>query len=321
MKVVAITGGTGFVGSRLVRRHVAAGDKVRVLTRRSAGAAGLPDAVSLCRGDLTEGGPALNAFVDGADVLYHCAAELRDESRMHAVHVHGTRNLVAAAEQRIGRLVQLSSVGVYGRTPGGLVTEDSPLRPEGAYETTKVEAERVVREAAARGAVKVSILRPSKVFGPEMRPRDLYQLIAVVDRGWFFFVGEAGATANYAHVDNVVEGLLCCATRPQAEGGTYNLSDWRPLEEFVAVIAAELGCRTPAIRIPEAAARWLARLLKPVPGFPLTESRITGLVNRTIYVNARIERELGYVHPVTMEEGLRQMVKAWREQGGRGGKG
>jgi nucleoside-diphosphate-sugar epimerase len=318
--VVAATGGTGFVGNRLVRRHLAAGDRVRVLTRRAAGSASLPDAVSLYRGDLTDGAHALKPFVDGADVLYHCAAELRDESRMHAVHVHGTRNLVEAAEQRIGRLVLLSSVGVYGRTPGGFVAEDSPLRPEGAYETTKGEAERVVREAAVHGTMKCSILRPSKVFGPEMRPQDLYQLIAVIDRGWFFFIGEAGAVANYAHVDNVVEGLLCCATLPQAVGGIYNLSDWRPLEEFIAIIAAALGRRAPALRIPETAARWMARLLKPIPGFPLTESRIAGLVNRTIYVNARIERELGYAHSVTMEEGLRQMVQAWREQRGRYGR-
>jgi len=183
------------------------------------------------------------------------------------------------------------------------------------YGITKAQAERVVLEAAARGLVKACILRPSKVFSTEMRPRDLYQLIALIDRGWFFFIGEPGAVANYAHVDNVVEGLVRCATCPQAEGGIYNLSDWLLLEEFVAIIAVELGRRVPTMRIPETAARWMARLLRPIPLFPLTEHRVTGLVNRTTYAIAKIERDLGYAHTVTMKEGLQQMVRAWRERG------
>jgi nucleoside-diphosphate-sugar epimerase len=314
MKVVAITGGTGFVGHKLVRRHLAAGDKVRVLTRRPPGNAVLLGDVSLHHADLAADSGALRPFLDGVDVLYHCAAELRDESRMHAVHVEGTKRLLDAAVGRCGRIVFLSSVGVYGRAPGGRITEQSPLQPEGTYEITKVEAEKVVSQLADCGRLPFAILRPSKIFGPEMRVHDLYQLIAFVARGWYFFIGQPGAVANYAHVDNVVEGLLLCGAHPRAPGGIFHVSDWRTLEDFVGVIATELGRKPPSLRIPEGLARSLASLFSWLAGFPLTESRITGLVNRTVYANDRIERELGYAHQVTIEEGLRDMVRAWHRR-------
>jgi len=113
VRIIAVIGGTGFIGNKLVHRLLAEGDRVRVLTRRATGATGLPDVVSLYPGDLADGANALKPFVDGVDILYHCATELRDEARMYPVHVLGTRNLVEAAEKRSGRLVQLSSVGVY----------------------------------------------------------------------------------------------------------------------------------------------------------------------------------------------------------------
>jgi len=154
--VVAITGGTGFIGGRLVRRHLEAGDTVRVLTRRSPAASGLPDAVQQFQGDLRSGVKDHLPFVDGADVLYHCAAELDDESGMHAVHVEGTQHLLEAARGRVGRWVHLSSVGVYGRAPGGLIAEEAPLQPATTYERTKAESERLVMEAASLANMPIS---------------------------------------------------------------------------------------------------------------------------------------------------------------------
>lgn len=317
MKIVSITGGTGFIGRRLVQRHLSAGDQVRVLTRRARNEAALPESVVVHHGNLADGAGRLRAFVEGADVVYHCAAELRDESRMRAVHVEGTRRLVDACRERCGRFVFLSSVGVYGRAPGGLVTEDSPARPEGTYEVTKVEAEQVVEDLGRRHQLPFVILRPSKVFAPEMPVQDLYQLISFIDRGLYFFIGDRGAVANYAHAAGVVEALMLCGAHPRAAGRVFHVSDWRYLEAFVGTIARELGCRTPTVRIPERVARLSAKLFGRLPRFPLTDARITGLVNRTIYSNDRIERELGYVHPVAMENGLAEMVRTWRQWRGR----
>lgn len=310
--IAAITGGTGFIGKRLVLRHLEKGDTVRVLTRRTANDTGLPDNVFLYQEDLTSSAKKLLSFVEGADLLYHCVAEINNPNLMQNVHVRGTRNLIEAASGKIGRWIQLSSVGVYGPNFNGVVTEDTSLNPVGIYETTKAKSDNLVIEAAARGAITFSMLRPSNVFGEEMTNRSLYQLISVVDKGLFFFIGKPGASANYIYVDNVIEGLIRCAKLPEAKGRIYNLSDWRTMEEFASVISAELEKPTPRLRIPEGLSRFIALFSSALPSIPLTSSRVDALTKRCIYATDRIEKELQYKHLVSMETGLIRLIKAWK---------
>ncbi len=138
-------------------------------------------------------------------------------------------------------------------------------------------------------------------------------MVAMIERGLFFFMGKPGASANYIHVDNIVEGLILCGRKPAAKGRVYNLSDYLTIEEFVTVIANTLGKAPPKMRLPEAPVRLASRLLSKLPGFPLPESRINALVNRSVYSIMRIQQELGYAHPVTMEKGLRRLVTEWRQ--------
>ncbi|MGA2962917.1 MAG: NAD-dependent epimerase/dehydratase family protein [Candidatus Korobacteraceae bacterium] len=311
---VAITGGTGFIGRRLVQRHAAAGDTVRVLTRRPSNQTGFPDAVRVHTADLASGTDAalLSQFVQGADVVYHCAGEISNESRMRSLHVDGTRRLIEAAEGRIGHWVQLSSVGAYGPHRCGAVTEETPLRPVGAYETSKAESDELVQQAARSGSFSCTVLRPSIVFGPGMKSQSLRQMGRMIDRGIFFFIGLVGASANYICVENVIEALVSCGRIPAAKGRVYDISDRRTIEEFVAVIADALRKPCPNLRIPERLARFAARTLGKVPSFPLTESRVDALTSRAVYPADRIERELNYVHPVTMEDGLSRLVGCWK---------
>jgi len=310
--IVAITGGTGFIGKKLVLRHLAQGDQVRVLSRQIPGEAGLPDSVVWCRGDL-DASESLASFLEGADVLYHCAGEIRDTTRMEAVHVNGTRKLIGVATGRIGRWVQLSSVGAYGQRREGVITEDTTLMPCGIYEETKVKSD-VLVEAASSGAFQHVILRPSNVYGADMTNQSLFGLISMIQRGLFFYIGQPGASANYVHVNNVVEGLLRCATMPAAQGNTYNISDHCTMEEFVSIIAGALGKDAPRMRLPEVPVRLLARLGGILPGFPLTDARVDALTNRAIYSNSKIERELDYRHVISMRDGLLELVDSWKRK-------
>src|SRR4051812_4316163 len=121
---VAITGASGFIGAALLERHRLQGDSVRVLSRASRH---WPEGVEAHMADLADAAAAgaLQRFADGADVLYHCAGDYRDESRMEALHCDGTQRLIDAASGRTGRWVQLSSVGAYGSHREGVVTEDT----------------------------------------------------------------------------------------------------------------------------------------------------------------------------------------------------
>lgn len=301
--IVAITGGTGFIGRKLVQHHLAQGDEVRVLSRREGGETG----VRWHRGDLSSAAD-LQAFVVGADVLYHCAGEIRDKTRMRTVHAVGTQRLVDAATGRIGRWVQLSSVGAYGKQREGVVTELTELSPCGEYEVTKVASDALVSSAAQGGAFEYAILRPSNVYGADMSNQSLFGLIEMIRRGWFFYIGKPGASSNYIHVDNVVMALLLCASKPEANGQVYNLSDHRTIEQFIATITALLGKPEPSLRLPEWPIRLLAKLLGGVSRFPLTEARVDALTVRSIYSTEKIEHELGYRHIVSVEAGLHELV-------------
>ncbi|MBU0620435.1 MAG: NAD-dependent epimerase/dehydratase family protein [Gammaproteobacteria bacterium] len=307
-RVVAITGGTGFIGRHLAARHVALGDEVRYLTR-TAEAPPLSGAIRQV-GDL--GGPEdeLKRFVRGVDVLYHCAAELQDKSRMEETNVTGTRKLLRVAQGEIGRWVQLSSTGLYGAVRNGEVREDAAIRPGNPYERSKAAADALVLEAAERSGLPCVLLRPSNVYGVDMSNRSLFQLIRMIDRGLFFFIGPRGATANYIHVENVVDALLHCAnsTLP-ANARSYIVSDHCTLEELVRIIAMQLGKTGPQLRLPEAPLRVLAAACGWLPRFPLKPSRVDALTGRAIYRSDRIQAELGHRNNVSLEAGMGELVR------------
>lgn len=314
--IVAVTGGTGFIGRRLVERLLARGDVVRMITRQAAPLE-KPALLEICECDLlTAEVGDLAAMLRGVDVLYHCAGQLTDVRTMRSLHVDATRKLIEAASGRIERWVQLSSVGAYGKQREGVVTEQTELRPVGTYEITKVMSDDLVSLASWGGAFEHVILRPSNVYGADMSNQSLFGMINMIQCGRFFFIGKPGASANYIHVDNVVEALILCGTKPEASGQVYDLSDHRTLEQFVAVIAESLGKPAPQPRLPEWAVRLPAKWLGRIPWFPLTESRVDALTGRTIYSTDKIEHELGYRHVVSMEAGLKELVRSWQQRTG-----
>lgn len=305
---IAITGASGFIGRHLALAHLARGDRVRALSRGTA--ARLPAGIELVPGDLL--GSIPERFLDHADILYHCAGELRNAQAVEAVNVEGTRRLLQAAQGKIRRWVQLSSIGVHGSVRNGTVTEQTACAPQNPYEISKLHGEALIPNAANGGGFSFSILRPSIVFGTGMPNRSVYQLLGAVRGGYFFFIGAPGASANYVHIASVVDALVRCGTAPAAAGRTYNLSDHASIEEFAAAIAAELGVATPRRRIPESTARCAAQMLSFIPRFPLTQGRVDALTTRVIYSIERISSELGYTHPVSIRQGLTELVAEWK---------
>jgi nucleoside-diphosphate-sugar epimerase len=307
--IVGVTGGTGFVGRRLVEQLVARGDRVRILSRQGTGPS--PPAAERFRGDLCGAPDELARFVGGLDILYHCAGETRDEARMRATNVDGTRNLLAAAAGRIGRWVQLSSVGAYGSPRSRIVREDAPARPAGEYEVTKTEADEAVIGRSTAHRFTHAVVRPCKIMGIGMRDRSLYALFPLVERGLFFYVGKPGALLNYVHVDDVARALVLAGSTGSA-AGIFNVARQITVEEFTGTIAQALGVRPPRIRLPEAPTRALAALTTWLPGNPLTAGRVDGLTSSAVYASDRIRAELGFEFSVSIQDGLRELVADWR---------
>ena len=306
--ILAVTGGSGFIGSRLVERLARQGHEIRTLSR-TGGASDHGTTYIGCLG--RDHSDHFIPFVDGADAVVHCAGEIADPGRMEATHVTGTRDLLAAATGRVRHWVQLSSVGVYGPADKGVLTEGSPCRPQGPYEETKAVSDSLVLKACRAGTMTTSILRPSIVFGEDMPGQSLRQMARMVEKGHFFFVGKHGASANYIHVDHVVEALDFCIRAAEARNGVFNLSDWLPLEEFIAALSSGLGCKAPRLHVAEPLVRLAASIGGIFPHFPLTRSRIDALVSRARYPADRL-RQAGFELSRSLAEDVATVGAAWR---------
>lgn len=304
---IAITGATGFIGKRLVQHYENEGAVVHILSRKA-----LPNTNAKTRVynlDLAScSSEDLVSFVDGCDILYHCAAELRDANKMAQVNEEGTKKLFHAAKGRVGRWVQLSSVGVYGRPRSGVVDESCVTDPQNDYEKSKLAADDWLTNESSKASMALTIVRPSTVFAQDMTNQSLFQLAKMIQRGQFIYIGSRHAQMNYVHADNVLAALVLCGQQAKAIGQTYIVSDHLTIGEFVDVLADHLKCARPWLVVPEVAARALTALLGWIPLFPLTSSRIDAMTNNCIFSDEHIQNQLGFVSQVTLEKGLSQFA-------------
>jgi len=301
--IIAITGGSGFIGKQLVNRHIQQGDQVRLLSRKPL----LGNiSVQYFLGDLSNSDVDLSSFVDGVDILYHCAGEINNESLMQELHVSGTQRLVDAAQGKIGRWVQLSSVGAYGVCRTGIITENSKEQPCGIYERTKTESDKIVKNSG----ISYATLRPSNVFGSDMPNQSLIGLLYAVRKGLFFFTGkENESLVNYIHVGDVVGALMHCGSDDKALGEVFNLSQSTTVENMIASFTSGMASDKKILRFPEGIVRIVAGVFGRIPGFPLTSSRVDALTGRCIYNSTKVQKTLGFRYSMTLEERLELFAK------------
>lgn len=307
--IIGVTGGTGYIGKHLLRRLLDDEHQIRLLTRHDLEHS---DNLTLYQGDLSNL-EALKSFTKDIDILFHCAAEIKNPKTMYRVNVEGTANLIEAAKGNVGRWVQLSSVGVYGKHQFGSISESSDLNPVNDYETSKTQSDLLVQNAASSGYFECTLLRPSTVFSWDMPSTFLFQLVSMVKKGYFFYIGQPGASANYIHVENVVDALLLVSTHKSSSNQIYNVSSYCTLEDFIDSIAIALDVPSPKFRLPESLVRFFSQVLQYAPYNPLTISRIDALTTRSLYPTLKIEEELGYQHNSPLPKSIYKTVQIWKK--------
>ena len=320
-----VTGGSGFIGSALLRALQAEAPGQRVwLAGRQAAAPGHAAWQAL---KLDLAAPAL-VLPAGIHTVLHLAGEKRDAARMQAVNCDAAVRLVeAAARAGAQRFVHLSSVGVYGAPRhAGVVTETFAHTPRGPYEASKDAGERAVRERCAALGLACVVLQPSNVVGvvgvvgvvtgARGRSLPLLGLMRMVARGWFRHFGRRAAWVNYVAVEDVAAALLAAA-RHDGAGGIFIVNTPAPLADFVDWMADELGLPPPSARLPfwvgavaAGAGAVGSKVLRR--SLPFDTARFGELTNSTRYDGTLLERDLALRYPLGIEAALRAMVRQYR---------
>lgn len=301
--IAAVTGGSGFVGKKLIQNLLRRGYSVKVLTRKKDRV--FPKGVEVVLGDLQSPTSDLRFFLSGSDILFNCAGETRSPKSMKKTHIGGTKRIINALSDEFmlsGKKihwVQLSSIGVYGKAlvcpnEKRLVNEQSKINPVNIYETTKAKADKLIIEAAKKKHFTYSILRPSGIVGLEMTNRSFGRLIKSILSYPFFYIGFNETILNYIHVDDVVRALILCSQRQKAHNQIFNLSNDCELSNLVFHVRYGASKSFKIFRIPESIVRLLILFIPSFLRLPLNQRVIDVLVSRTQYKTAKISKILEF---------------------------
>lgn len=302
---VLVIGGTGFLGRNIVENLLSKHIDLRVLTRHPDKLNIFSKKIPFIQGDLLD---CSKLDLSPYRYLINCSGEIHNESLMRTLHVDSIGELLNKIKNNPNiHWLQISSVGVYGRRQQGIIHEDTPFSPIGEYELTKAEGESVVKNFCVEHNIPYTIIRPSNVFGTGMPNQSLAQLIKIIKRNLFFYVGKniSEITMNYVHVKDVANFVCNCLENEKAINQDFIISDQLSLPAFIKIISEHLGTKTSFPVIPERYVRLLAKFLGFIPSFPITDSRIDALTSQATYSTEKAKKYLGFNPFVGVENGLR----------------
>lgn len=325
MKTVAVTGGTGFIGSHTAEALLREGYRVRCLIRSGRNGTGwlkgLP--VEIRNVDLLDGS-AVRSALEHCDVVVHIAGVTRAKRRsdFFTGNVEPTRSILSACKElgTVRQFCYMSSLTAVGPgVEGKPVREDSPCRPLTAYGASKLKAEEVCREFA--GDFPVVVLRPPAVYGP--RDRDILHMFRWIKLGIMPVLGPSTKMLSMIYVTELARAVIAVLNAGPSISGTYFVGDDTPYRysDLVTITADLLGKKTIEFPIPGpilyaiAGATQAVSWLLPQPSV-VNIDKVRDLV--TPYwtcETAKIENELGFRTEIGAREGLQRTLDWYKAEG------
>lgn len=322
-----ITGGTGFIGSRLALRCRERGDEVRVLgqVNTEAEASNLEliegAGAEVVLGSVVDN-PRLESLFEGVDVVVHLAATQHEmnvpDQTFYDVNVGGTRNVLeASAAAGVSRVIHGSTIGVYG-VPEGVLDEETPCRPDNIYGVTKLEGERLALGYGDR--VPVVAIRIPEVYGPG--DRRLIKLFKPIRRRRFFVIGRGDNVHHVIYIDDLIDGFLAAAEHEAAANRLFLLAGREPVTtaEMVATIARQFDWEPPRVHAPMwpflLAATVLELGLRPLGIQPPLHRRRLDFFRKSFTLSSdRARAAFGFDPQVDFAEGVRRTADYYEKMG------
>lgn len=331
MPTALVTGASGQVGSQIVEQLTRAGWSVRGLSRSDPSdraieaLGGMP-----VRGDVLDR-ESLIAASRGAEVIFHTAAAITVSGGWESyrrTNLDGTAAIIDAAAAAGARLLQLSSVAVYGasgRYGANKTGEDTvlgPLREHSHYARSKRESEQMVIDAHNAGRIWATAVRPSVIYGPRDR-QFVPRMAGAISSGIMPLLGGGKSTLSVVHATNVAEGAILAALNDRAAGRAFNLANDYDVtvREFFTLAAQGLEKRVRFIPIPIWMAKTALRGFRLVDRFMLggkyavaSEGSLSFMSRDNPFTSDRAKRELGWNPSVRPEVGIPEAFRWWKTQ-------
>ena len=332
MSLALVTGATGLVGSHIVDRLRADGWSVRALARSPDHArAMLPNDVEVLAGDVLDEASLAHAAA-GCHTVFNAVGNVLVRGGWDAyriTNVDGTRNAIMAAERAGARLLQVSSVAVYGPSRryeaarrGERTDEETELKPlrDGAYYArSKRESEALVLEAHRQGRVWATAVRPDVIYGPRDR-QFVPRMARLVRRRVIPLINGGRSIMAIVHAANVADGAVRAATMDIAGGKAYNLANDYDVSvrRFFELAGQGLGRDMVFVPLPMWAARgalrgvkWVTRALSGGRFSMVSSSALDFISQDNPFSSERARRELGWSPAVRPEAGIPDAFRWW----------
>ena len=326
---VLITGGTGFIGSRLALRCLERGFDVSILGREDASDAEIGNrayladqGVKITLGSVTNR-DRMFEITKHMNLVFHLAAAQHEmnvpDEIFRSVNVEGTRNMLdSSLAAGVEKFIHGSTIGVYDRSVTSVVDEATPLRPDNIYGITKAEGEDVVKSYFDK--IPCTIIRISETYGPG--DRRLLKLFRAINNGIFFMIGNGKNVHQLIYVDDLVDGMLLAATTPDAIGETLVLAGAEQLtsNDMAEAVAAAVGGQQKKWRAPLwpflLLATVLETTLRPLGIQPPLHRRRMDFFTKSFRISTtKAENVIGFNATTSFTEGARLTANWYRENG------
>ena len=309
---ILLTGGSGFVGKKLVVELLK--NNIQFLNVSRSNNLNIPDNNSITVGDINGRTQWSSALVGITHVVHlaarvHIMTETSSDafSRFRNVNTSGTLNLARqAAAVGVRRFIFISTIKVNGEGRDTPYLESDLPDPQDAYAVSKSEAELGLWAISAETGMEVVILRIPLVYGPSVGANFL-ELLKIIDQGWPLPLGGIKNKRSLLYSENLINAILYTLQHPNAANQLFLLSDGQDVStsQLVTFLAQALSKQTRMFSVSEGLLRSVARLV----GKSSAVDRLFG----SLYLDStKIQRELGWSPPFTLQEGLEATAKWYR---------
>ena len=314
MKKILVTGANGFVGLNIYKHLIKLNYSVKGIIRNLDNTLINCDSKYISVGNIDAETNWDNAL-EGIDCIIHCAGKAHAMNKEVELDIYrkvnrdGTKHLAEqAVKAKIKRFIFLSSVKVNGESTGNsdgpkIFTNDDMPNPQDNYAISKFEAEKALWEVASKTGLEVVVIRLPLVYGHGAKG-NLARLIKIIYSKIPLPLGGIQNKRSLIGIDNLVDILARFIEHPNAAGKTFLVSDGEDLStpELIRLLASTMGQSAKLFTVPTFLLKFL--------GFVIGKQKEIDRLTDSLQIDSSHVREiLNWTPPVSVEEGIRKMVK------------